>query len=121
MAGDLKDKPEVDGSLKMSGFQNYPKKDLPDILFIVYDQLSASHTGFENYPRHTTPNLERFAESAYYFKNHFSNYNQTSSSFTSLVTGKSILHHRVFQHGGLIPREQVYENIFSITCRIRVI
>ena len=49
-----------------------PSKDLPNILFIVYDAFAARHTSFENYPRNTTPNLKNFADGANYYQNHFS-------------------------------------------------
>ena len=110
--------PKVDagGAMKTSiDSKVRSSKDLPNILFIVYDALAARHTSFESYPRNTTPNLKNFADGANYYQNHFSAGTVTRSSSATLITGKDIPHHRVFFNKMLFPKQQIEENIFKIT------
>ncbi|HLF91645.1 MAG TPA: sulfatase-like hydrolase/transferase, partial [Anaerolineales bacterium] len=42
----------------------------PNVLFLVFDALTARNVSLYGYPRETTPNLARFAERATVFHNH---------------------------------------------------
>ncbi|MCA9929253.1 MAG: sulfatase-like hydrolase/transferase, partial [Anaerolineales bacterium] len=44
--------------------QQTENSDTPNILFIVFDTLSAQHVSLFGYQRETTPNFARFAERA---------------------------------------------------------
>ena len=48
-----------------------PNADAPNILFLVFDTLSAKHISMFGYPRDTMPNLAKFAERATVFHQHY--------------------------------------------------
>lgn len=92
-----------------------PAANLPDIYFIVYDTLSSRHTPFGRYHRKTMPHLQEFIDDgSTAYLNHYTSSDYSGPSTASLLTGKHVLHHRVFQNGGTIFPEHRKENIFSL-------
>jgi arylsulfatase A-like enzyme len=88
--------------------------DLPNILVLVFDALSASHVSHHGYPRDTTPNLNRFAERATVFHSHYAAGNFTSPGTASILTGTYPWSHRAFHLHGLVLDSYQDKNIFSL-------
>ncbi len=88
--------------------------DKPNILIFVFDAMSARHLSLYGYPRETTPNLEKFAERASVYHNHFSAGNFTSSGTASMLTGLYPWTHRAFNYRGMIDRSLVDRNFFNL-------
>ena len=58
-----------------------------NVLIIVFDTFSASNISLYGYPRKTTPNIERLAERAIVYHNHYSGGNFTTPGTATLLTG----------------------------------
>ncbi|NIR51229.1 sulfatase [candidate division KSB1 bacterium] len=58
----------------------------PNIILISLDTLGADHMSCYGYPRPTTPNIDRFAEEAVQFMEHFSVSRSTLPSHMSILT-----------------------------------
>jgi arylsulfatase A-like enzyme len=89
-------------------------EDLPNIIIIVIDTMSAENLSLYGYPRNTSPNLERFAERATVYHTHQSGGNFTVPGTASLLTGTYPWTHRAINHAGLVARELTERNIFNI-------
>ena len=59
----------------------------PNILVFVFDAMSARHLSLYGYSHETTPNLEKFAERATVYHQHYSGGNFTSAGTASMLTG----------------------------------
>jgi arylsulfatase A-like enzyme len=59
-----------------------------NVVIVVLDAARADHVGCYGYPRPTTPNLDRLADEALVFENHFAPYASTKCSTASLFTGQ---------------------------------
>ncbi len=90
------------------------EKDLPNIIIIVIDTLSAENLSLYGYPRNTSPNFERFANRAIVYHSHQSGGNFTVPGTASLLTGTYPWTHRAINHAGLVARELTGRNIFNI-------
>jgi len=97
----------------LSGAQSQ-KIDKPNILVFVFDAMSALHLSLYGYPRQTTPNLEKFAERASVYHNHFSAGNFTTSGTASMLTGMYTWTHRAINYRGMINRSLVERNFFHL-------
>jgi arylsulfatase A-like enzyme len=97
----------------LSGAQS-SNVDKPNILVFVFDAMSARHLSLYSYPRKTTPNLERFAERASVYHNHFSAGNFTTSGTASMLTGMYPWTHRAINYRGMINRSMVARNFFHL-------
>ena len=87
--------------------------DQPNILFLVFDTLTAQHMSMYGYNRATTPNMARFAEKSTVFHKHVAGGNFTSPGTSTLMTGTYGWTHRAIQLHGLVQDEFVEKNIFS--------
>jgi arylsulfatase A-like enzyme len=87
---------------------------LPDIYLITVDALRADDMSLYGYGRPTTPNLERFAQRAFTFDYFFANSNFTTSSTTSIETGRLPWTHRVFQLGAFLRGQARQENLAAL-------
>ena len=85
-----------------------------NIILIVMDALSAKHMSLYGYRRDTTPNINRFADRAHVYVNHYSAGNFTTPGTASLLTGLYPWTHRAFNQGGLIKRDLTLSNYFSL-------
>ena len=90
------------------------KNDLPCIIVIVMDTLSARHMSLHGYSRLTTPNIDAFASSSTVYRNHYSGSNFTTTGTASMLTGMLPWKHRAINYGGLIQRKQTSVNPFSL-------
>lgn len=86
----------------------------PNILIFVFDAMSARHLSLYGYPRQTTPNLEKFAERASVYHNHYSAGNFTTSGTASMLTGLYPWTHRAINYRGMIDRSLVDRNFFHL-------
>ena len=85
----------------------------PNVLILVCDALSAQHLSLYGYPRRTTPNIERFAERAIVYHNHFAAANFTTPGTASLLTGAYPWSHRAFNTRGTVTADFIPRNIFA--------
>lgn len=88
--------------------------DQPNILFLVFDTLTAQQMSLYGYNRETTPNMARFAEKSTVFHKHVAGGNFTSPGTSTLMTGTYPWTHRAIQLHGLVHDEFVQKNIFSM-------
>src|SRR5512141_1921227 len=84
----------------------------PNILIFVFDAMSAKNLSLYGYSRKTTPNLERFAQRATVFNQHYAAGNFTTPGTASLLTGLYPWTHRAINQSGLIARPLVDHNMF---------
>src|SRR5512141_2623194 len=71
-----------------------------NVMFIVFDALSAYHLSLHGYPRETMPHLSRLAERAIVYHNHYASSSFTSPGTASLLTGTLPWTHRAIRGGG---------------------
>jgi arylsulfatase A-like enzyme len=86
----------------------------PNFIVLVLDALSAKHMSLYGYQRGTTPNIDRFAERATVFHNHFSAGNFTTPGTASLLTGTYPWTHRGLHYFGTVFDQFATNNIFSM-------
>ena len=86
----------------------------PNILLIVFDATSATNMSLHGYPRPTTPNLERLAERAIVYHNHYANGNFTSSGTASLLSGMLPWTHRAMGHSATVLNAMEERNVFTL-------
>ena len=86
----------------------------PNIIVLLFDALSAKHMSLYGYPRETTPRMSKFAERATVYHNHYSAGNFTTPGTASLLTGMLPWKHRAYTQGGLVKRNLISNNIFSL-------
>ena len=87
----------------------------PDnIVIILFDSMSANHLSLYGYPRETTPHLRRFANQATVYHSHYSASNFTTPGTASMLTGMYPWKHRALQYGGVIRRDLVSINPYSL-------
>jgi hypothetical protein len=86
----------------------------PNILIFVFDAMSARNLSLYGYPRQTTPNLERFAERASVYHQHYSAGNFTTAGTASMLTGMYPWTHRAFNYRGMIDRTLTDRNFFHL-------
>jgi arylsulfatase A-like enzyme len=87
--------------------------ELPNILILVFDALSAGNCSLSGYHRQTTPNLERFAARSTVFHKHRSAGNFTMPGTASLLTGTYPWSHRGYHLFGDVLDAYKDKNIFS--------
>lgn len=88
--------------------------DAPNILFLVFDTLSAKHISMFGYPRDTMPNLAKFAERATVFNQHYSGGSFTTPGTASILTGMYPFNHRAFQPYGTVKQDYADRNLFTL-------
>ena len=72
-------------------------------LLLGIDTLRADHMGCYGYPRNTCPNIDRMALDGTVFLENSSAYSFTLPSFTSMITGKHPLNHRIVMNPHSYP------------------
>ena len=88
--------------------------ELPNVIIILFDALSAINLSVYGYPRATSPNLERFAARANVYHAHHSAGNFTTPSTASLFTGTYPWTHRAFSLNSLISAPVTPYNVFRL-------
>jgi arylsulfatase A-like enzyme len=84
-----------------------------NVIILVFDALSQQHMSLYGYHRRTMPKLEKFAEHATIYHNHYSSGTFTVPGTASLLTGMHPWSHRAFQLGGGLHPAHVQHSIFS--------
>ena len=74
------------------------QNDAPNILVLVFDAWSAHNVSLYGYPRKTTPHLEKLAERAVVYHNHYAGGHFTIAGTASLLTGSLPWRHNIY-HG----------------------
>ena len=87
--------------------------DIPNVIILVFDAWSHYHVSLYGYPRHTMPNLEKFAEKATVYHNHYTAGTFTSSGTASLLTGLYPWSHRALHLGAAVTPSHAVHNIFA--------
>lgn len=98
----------------VSNIERAQSSDQPNILFLVFDTLSARHVTLHGYERDTTPNFARFAERATVFHQHRATANFTSAATSSMFTGTYPWTHRAFHLHGTIRDDIANQNFFHL-------
>jgi len=86
-------------------------EDRPNIILVTFDALAAREMSLYGYERKTTPFIDEWAKKAYVFTGVKSASNFTTSATASLMTGKRVWTHRVFQLEGSKPVNAETENL----------
>jgi len=84
-----------------------------NVIILVFDAWSQHHVSLYGYPRHTMPNLEKFAENATIFHNHYSTGTFTVPSASTILTGMHPWSHRALQLGAGISPAHLTQTVFS--------
>ncbi len=77
--------------------QSLQDAERPNIILVSFDSLTARDMSAYGYERATTPFIDRWSEGAFTFSRHQSASNWTSSATASMMTGKRVWTHRMFQ------------------------
>ena len=85
----------------------------PNVLIVVFDTLTARDVSLYGFRRETTPNLERFAQRATVYHNHYAGGNFTTPGTSSILTGTLPWTHRAFSHHATPLDSFTSKNIFS--------
>jgi arylsulfatase A-like enzyme len=86
----------------------------PDIILITFDAMSAEDMSLFGYARPTTPNFERLAKTSHVFAHFYSSSDFTTPGVTSLMTGKDLFAHRVYQLTGMLPAAIRDQNLAQV-------
>ena len=84
-----------------------------NVLVIVFDAFSAYHISLHGYGRKTTPNIDKLAERAVVYHNHFASANFSTPGTASLLTGVLPWKHRAIKFYGKVRDGFVKKNMFS--------
>lgn len=89
--------------------QDRPK----NVIVVIFDAWSAYDISLYGYARQTTPTIDRLANRAVVYHNHFSAGNFTTPGTASLLTGVLPWTHRALNLNGKVVERYVERNIFS--------
>ena len=95
---------------KLAGAAN---GDAKNMIILVFDAWSQHNVSLYGYPRQTMPNLEKFAETATVYHNHYATGTFTIPGASSILTGLYPMTHRAFQLGSVITPKHAGHTMFS--------
>ncbi len=84
-----------------------------NVIVIVFDAFSAYDISLYGYARQTTPNIDRLANRAVVYHNHFAGGNFTTPGTASLLTGVLPWTHRALNLNSQVAEPYIEKNIFS--------
>jgi arylsulfatase A-like enzyme len=84
-----------------------------NVLILVFDAWAAANMSLYGYPRRTTPNLERLAEKAIVYHNHFAGSHYTTPGTASLLTGTTTWTNQAFNLHAKLPEHVAQNTVFS--------
>ena len=90
------------------------ERQLPNIILVSFDSLTARKMSVYGYQRKTTPFISEWAEEATIFTMAKSESNFTTPSTASLMTGKRVWTHRTFHIEGTKPVKSSVESLPSV-------
>lgn len=85
-----------------------------NIIILVYDAFSARNISLYGYDRETTPNIDRLAQRATVYHNHYAGGNFTFPGTSSLLTGTYPWTHRGFNPDNGIDPKFEKQNMFQL-------
>ena len=85
---------------------------LPNILIIVFDAWTTENTSLFGYQRKTMPYLEKLAEKAIVFHNHYAGGPFTSPGTATLISGRYPWSHRAINKAGKMDFRTSHQSIF---------
>ncbi len=88
--------------------------DKPDVILVTFDALSAQDMSLFQYHLPTTPNFQRLAQTSHVFSHFYSTSDFTTPAVTSLLTGKDLFSHHVYQLDGMLPESIRSENLAAL-------
>jgi arylsulfatase A-like enzyme len=86
----------------------------PNFLILLFDTFTASNLSLFGYGRHTTPNLERLAERAIVYRQHYAGGNFTTPATASLLTGMVPWTHRAIRLFDRVDPALARNNLFAL-------
>ena len=89
-------------------------QDLPDIILIASDGLSAQNMSAYGYPRDTTPNIKALAQVSLLAENAFTNSAKTYGSIISILTGKMPTRTQVIYPPDILKGADSYQHLPGI-------
>jgi arylsulfatase A-like enzyme len=89
--------------------KSYNKR--PNIILVIFDTLTAQDMSLYGYSRETTPFISEWAKNATVFTKAEASNNHTSPATASLMTGKRVWSHQVYQQKGSIPVRSDIESL----------
>lgn len=90
----------------------------PNIIFFASDGISADHTSAYGYNRQTTPHLDKWLSRALVADNAFTNSGKTTSSLTSMMTGKYPATVKLFLPPQTLKGKDAYQHLPGILRRL---
>ena len=84
-----------------------------NVLILLFDAWSASNMSIFGYERRTTPNLERLAEKAIVYHNHYAGSHYTTPGTASLLTGTTPWTHQAFNFNDTVTDHLATKSIFN--------
>lgn len=78
-----------------------------NVVLVVVDAMRADHLSCYGYPLHTTPNIDRFAQSGAVFDRAFCPVPATQPSFATLLTSLHAYSHGVQRHGVALSNKAI--------------
>ncbi len=91
-----------------------PDANMPNILIILFDALTALNISFLGYGRETMPYLTQLADKATVYHNHYASGNFTTPGTASLLTGTYPWTNRGIFPGKPMAKEFLTKNIFHL-------
>lgn len=85
-----------------------------NVIIIVFDAWSAYNVSLYGYARDTTPIINKLAEKAVVYHNHYAASNYTTSGTASLLTGTLPWTHRALRPNTTVSKEYMDKSIFSV-------
>jgi len=89
-------------------------RQLPNVVILVCDAMTALNVSLYGYSRRTTPNLEKLAQRALIYHRHYANGSFTTPGTASLLTGLLPWTHRAINASGTVRRELATHNVFHL-------
>lgn len=88
--------------------------DMPNVILITFDSLSAKDMSLYGYARRTTPSIDSFAGGSYVFENMHANANATVPGLASVITGRYPLKHRFRMLGSLVANRNSTQDLAGV-------
>ncbi len=85
----------------------------PNVIVVVFDAFSALDISLYGFSRQTTPRIDRLAERAIVYHNHYAGCNYTTSGTASLLTGTLPWTHRALRPKDVVAPPFVKRNLFG--------
>jgi arylsulfatase A-like enzyme len=99
----------ISGCVKEGGTSSKAEYKCPNcnVILITIDALRPDHLGCYGYERNTSPNIDRLAKEGILFKNAIAQYQQTTQSIASILTGNYPHTHGVITLDGILPNSSI--------------